>query len=275
MTDLSAGQPGGTGTILDAIVAHKREELARRKRARPLSVVRSEAATAPPTRDFAAPLRVPGVSLIAEVKRASPSAGSLRPDLDPAALARVYAEHGAAAISVLTDARFFGGSLDDLHRVRAAVAVPTLRKDFIVDPYQIYEARAAGADAILLIVAVLSNAQLRELHDMVDRLGMTALVEVHDQVELQRALELAPKVIGINNRDLRTFEVRLETTAALKAQIPENVITVAESGIKTEADVERLRGIGVDAMLVGTSLVKAPDTAQAVRRLVRAGGTSP
>ncbi|MGC9347844.1 MAG: indole-3-glycerol phosphate synthase TrpC [Anaerolineae bacterium] len=271
MPPLSNEEPGSRSTILDTIVAHKRKELARRRRADELAAVRSEAAAAPPPRDFAAALQAPGVSLIAEIKRASPSAGSLRLDLDPVALARIYAEHGAAAISVLTDARFFAGSLDDLRAVRAAVAVPTLRKDFILDPYQVYEARAAGADAVLLIVAALSDARLRELHALVNRLGMAALVEVHNRTELKRALEITPRVIGINNRDLRTFEVSLDTTEALGQLVPEKVVTVAESGIKTEADVERLRRIGVDAILVGTSLVKATDTAAAVRRLVRAG----
>jgi indole-3-glycerol phosphate synthase len=271
MTILSGAQPGATGTILDTIVTHKRKEVAEQQQIRSLSAVRKEVDVAPPPRDFAGALRAPGISLIAEVKRASPSAGALRPDLDPGVLATTYADHGAAAISILTDARFFAGSLDDLRAVRASMPLPVLRKDFILDPYQVYEARAAGADAVLLIVSILSDEDLYALQALANSLGMTALVEVHNRTELDRALAIAPAVVGINNRNLRTFEVDLATTETLCKRIPEEVVLVAESGIKTSNDVRRLRRIGVDGMLVGTALVKAPDTAAAVRSLVDAG----
>jgi len=182
-------------------------------------------------------------------------------------LARAYAANGATAISVLTDARFFQGSLDDLRAVRGAVDVPVLRKDFVVDPYQVYEARAAGADAVLLIVAALDDATLRDLYALIRRLSMTALIEVHNAAELERALLLRPRLIGVNNRDLRTFHVTLDTVAALRPRIPDNVVVVAESGIHTPEDVARLRAIGVDAMLVGEALVTARDVGEKVRQL--------
>ncbi len=222
-------------------------------------------------RDFLAALRAPGVSLIAEVKRASPSAGDLRPDLDPAGQAGIYESNGAAAISVLTDQRFFHGSLEDLHAIRSTVSLPVLRKDFILDPYQVAQARAHEADAILLIVAALDDASLRDLQALAFDMGMAVLVEVHNREELDRALGLDPQIIGINNRDLRTFDVSLATTANLRPYVPAGTTLVTESGIHTPADVRRLRDIGVDAMLVGTALVTAPDTAAMVRSLVAAG----
>ncbi|HQE91934.1 MAG TPA: indole-3-glycerol phosphate synthase TrpC [Anaerolineae bacterium] len=254
------------GTILDEIIAHKREEVARQKQARPPAAVIAEAASAPPPRDFLAALQTPGVSLIAEVKKASPSKGLLCPDFDPLGLARAYAANGAAAISVLTDARFFQGSLDDLRAVRQAVNVPVLRKDFIIDPTQVYEARAAGADAALLIVAALDDATLHDLYVLIRQLGMAALIEVHNAAELERALSLHPRLVGVNNRDLRTFHVTLDTTAALRPHIPAEVVVVAESGIHTPADVARLAASGVDAMLVGEALVTAEDVAEKVRQ---------
>ena len=257
-----------TGTILDDILRWKQTEVALSKVLKPARRVQAEMALAPRPRDMAAALRAPGVSLIAEVKRASPSKGPLRPDLDPQSLAHTYAANGASAISVLTDGRFFQGSLHDLRVVRRSVDLPVLRKEFVLDPYQVYEARAAGADALLLIVAALGDAQLESLYQLIRDLGMTALVEVHNETELQRALALSPRVVGINNRDLRTFEVRLETTERLQSQIPEEIAVVAESGIDAAADVARLAHCGVDAMLVGESLVRAQDVGSRVRALV-------
>jgi indole-3-glycerol phosphate synthase len=257
-----------TGTILDEILRWKATEVARARRDKPLCVLKDEATQAPPPRDWAAALRAPGISLIAEIKRASPSKGLLRPNLDARSLAQTYAANGAAAISVLTDERFFRGSLQDLRVVRQAVDLPLLRKEFVLDPYQVYEARAAGADALLLIVAALEDAPLRSLYTLICDLGMAALVEVHNAGELDRALALTPRLIGINNRDLCTFEVRLETTERLRPAIPDDVAVVAESGIRSAADVARLAACGVDAMLVGESLVRAPDVGAQVRALV-------
>ncbi|MCP4537944.1 MAG: indole-3-glycerol phosphate synthase TrpC [Chloroflexi bacterium] len=255
-------------TILDTIMHRKRDEVAQLKLACPIEAVQDETTLAPPPRDFASALRAPGVSLIAEAKKASPSKGLIREDFDAVALAREYEAHGAAAISVLTDEHFFQGSIDYLRAARRNVGLPVLRKDFVLDPYQVYEARAAGADAVLLIVAALSDDELKALHRLVQQLDMTALVEVHDEVELERALKIEPRVVGVNNRDLRTFEVDLETTARLRAFIPADVVLVAESGVHTPADVARLAGIGADAMLVGESLVRATDVGGKVRQLI-------
>jgi len=260
-----------TGTILDKIVTYKRIDLANQKEQQPLERVRADAGVAAPAKNFAAALRAPGISLIAEIKRASPSSGELRGDLQPADLAQTYVDNGAAACSVLTDTRFFRGQMADLESVRQAVAAPVLRKDFIIDPYQLYEARAAGADAILLIVAILDDDALCGLQALVHDLGMAALVEVHNRHELNRALTTHPRIIGVNNRNLHTFEVDLKITESLRPYVPADVILVAESGICTPDDVARLRDIGVDAMLVGTALVTAADTATAVRQLVQAG----
>lgn len=248
-----------TRTILDDIVHHKREEVELLKRSVPLSTVQNQAALAPTPRDFQAALQAPGISLIAEVKRASPSKGLLRSDLDPVQFAVTYEENGAAAISVLTDQRYFQGSLANLRAVRQAVKGPVLRKDFIFDPYQVYEARAAGADAVLLITAILKDDALGNLYRLVNQLGMAALVEVHNAQELYRALKLSPRIVGINNRNLNTFKVSLNTTVNLVALLPQGVVSVAESGIHTAQDVVRLRHLGVDAMLVGESIVTAPD----------------
>ena len=254
----------------------------------PITSLRALAATVPDPLDFAAALRAPGVSLIAEVKKASPSRGLLCRDFDPARLAQVYMQGGAAAISVLTDARFFQGQLEYLTTVKETVTggrkgekqadsetgtVPVLRKDFIYDPYQIVEARVAGADALLLIVAVLGDNELRSLLAETRRYGMEALVEVHDEEEVERALSAGALVIGVNNRDLRTFAVDIATTARLRPLIPAECVLVSESGIHTPADVRRLKDMGVDAMLVGESLVTArPEERLAkVRELVKAG----
>jgi indole-3-glycerol phosphate synthase len=270
-------------TILDRIIDYKRtEELPRRMRNLPLEEVQARTATAPPPRDFVAALRsAPGVALIAEVKRASPSRGVLRPDFDPLHLAATYAASGAAAISVLTDERFFQGSLAYLAQICQAPlpslprqagegqggGPPLLRKDFIVHSYQVYEARAAGADALLLIAAVLPGGDLADLLALTHALGMAALVEVHSGDELARVLPLRPGLVGVNNRDLCTFNVDLNTCLALRPLVPVDVCFVAESGIHTCADVARLAAAGVDAMLVGEALVTAPDVAAKVREL--------
>lgn len=265
--------------MLDEIMRHKRDEVPRRQAAAPLATLRALAETAPDPVDFAAALRGRGVKLIAEVKRASPSRGLLCRDFDPVRLAEVYACGGAAAISVLTDARFFQGQLDHLTAVKETLlelptktAIPVLRKDFIYDPYQIVEARVAGADAVLLIAAVLGDNDLKRLLAETRRTGMEALVEVHDEAEAERAVALGAQVIGVNNRDLRTFTVDLSVTARLRPLIPADRVVVSESGIHTAADVQRLAALGVDAMLVGESLVTArpEDRLAKVRELVRA-----
>ena len=255
-------------TILDDIIHYKRaEELPRCKERIPLVEVQRRAAAASPPADFVALLRGVGpVALIAEIKRASPSKGLLCPQLDPLALASVYIANGAAAISGLTDARYFQGSLEHLEQVHAlrqeaGAAVGLLRKDFIVDAYQVYEARAAGADAVLLIAAVLTGSELAELLALARSLGMEALIEVHDEAELERALRCRPRLIGVNNRDLRTFKVALETCLSLAPHAPPEVCLVAESGIHSRADVERLAQAGVDAILVGEALVTSEDPA--------------
>jgi indole-3-glycerol phosphate synthase len=259
--------PAGRATILDQILDWKRIEIAKQKRAQPLSDVRDAALAAPPPRDLALALAAPGVSLIAEIKRASPSRGLLHPDLDPAVQATAYQAHGAAAISVLTDERFFQGTLDDLTAVRRAVRLPVLRKEFVIDPYQVYQGRAAGADAVLLIAAALNDADLRSLYQLIDELDMSALVEVHDEAELERALAVGPRVLGINNRNLHTFEVSLDVTARLSERVPPGTLLVSESGIHTAADVARLAALGVHGMLVGESLVRAPDVGAKIREL--------
>ncbi|NHZ72636.1 MAG: indole-3-glycerol phosphate synthase TrpC [Aquificales bacterium] len=261
------------GTILDEIMTFHRENLPKIKRKVSLENVRAFAQIAPPPLDFYAALNAPGVSLIAECKKASPSKGLMVPDYDPVKLARTYVEAGACAISVLTDGRHFQGSLADLRDVVEAVGdkVPVLRKDFMFDPYQIYEARAAGADAILLIAAVLSDRDVGELLKLTHKLGMNALVEVHTEAELERMLAMEPRIIGVNNRNLQTFEVDFENTARLRKMIPEDVVVVGESGLKTAVDIQQMRSIGVDAILVGETLVKSKDTYQTARTFVMAG----
>ncbi|MDW8009507.1 MAG: indole-3-glycerol phosphate synthase TrpC [Chloroflexota bacterium] len=256
-------------SILEEIVAHKRQEVAAARERLPLAELERRLTGAPPVRPFAAALRRPGLALIAEVKAKSPSRGVLRPGLEPVSLATCYARAGAAAISVLTDEKYFAGSLDHLRQVRKALpeGPPLLRKDFIIDPYQVYEARGAGADAVLLIVAALEHRELKELLEVARAVGMDALVEVHHEAELEAALEAGADLVGINNRDLRTFRVDLETTARLRPMIPPGVTVVAESGIHTREDAARLAALGVDAILVGEALVTAPDPALKVREL--------
>jgi indole-3-glycerol phosphate synthase len=287
-------------SILDEIMAHKRDEVARLRAVEPLARVRAASEAAPPALDFTAALRSAAArpALIAEIKRRSPSRGALAPDLDPLRLARIYRENGAACISVLTDEKYFGGSLDDLRRVRGQPHVgaipggrptpgpgqpqglPLLRKDFVCDPYQVYEARAAGADAVLLIVAALAPGLLRDLHALVRGLGMAALIEVHSDAELETAMTCDPALVGINNRDLHSFSVDLATTERLAQRIPGEVCVVAESGIHGPDDLARLRAIprpggamGVDAILVGEALVTAADVGAKVREMV--GAPSP
>jgi indole-3-glycerol phosphate synthase len=255
--------------ILDDILAHKRTEVATRRSTIPLGMLRMQAEQVPAALDFVAALLEAPVrpALIAECKKASPSKGLLRADYDPVQLATTYDNNGAAALSVLTDEFFFQGSLLDLAAVRDATLLPILRKDFIIDEYQLYEARAAGADAVLLIVAALDAARLRAFQQLVHELSMTALIEVHDEAELEIALRVGPKLIGVNNRDLRDFKVDLQTTARLRLRIPGNILVVTESGLHSVEDVECVRAMGVDAILVGEVLVTAQDTGSLVREM--------
>ena len=257
--------------ILDRIVADSRLELEARKRSLPLGELKRVVSEQPPPLDFAAALRGDGIRLIAEVKKASPSRGVIRPDFSPVEIARTYATNGASAISVLTEARYFQGSLDHLRDIRDALGdkrLPLLRKDFIYDSYQIYESRAYGADCLLLIVAILSPGELEALLKLSHELNMSCLVEVHNEAELEIALSSGVKIIGINNRDLKTFAVDLNVTRRLRPLIPPDKIVVSESGIKSRSDIERLRQWGVDAVLIGESLMSAPDIAAKMRELL-------
>lgn len=256
-------------SILAEIVGHKRQEVAARKTATPRAALEARCATLPPPRDFERALApAPGrARLVAEVKKASPSRGVLRADLDPVALASTYARHGVDAISVLTDAKYFRGSLDDLCAVRAAVDVPLLRKDFTLDEYQLWEARAAGADAVLLIIAILEPPHLRDLGAAAKGLGLAALVECHTAAEVDAALAADARIIGINNRDLRTFETRIETTLELLPRIPPGPIVVSESGFVDGAQVRRVVAAGAHAILVGEGLVTAGDVRARIREL--------
>ena len=256
-------------SILDKIVAAKREELAEAKRAAPLAEVRQAAAQQPRPLDLSGALNDGGIRLIAEVKKASPSRGLLSPDFDPVRLARTYVANGAATISCLTDPRF-QGELPHLSAIKQSGAsgqAPVLRKDFIFDPYQVHEARAAGADAILLIVAILEPDQLRELLETARSLGMQCLVEVHDEAELETAVDADAEVIGINNRDLHTFTTDLAVTQRLAPLVPRDRVLVSESGIFTPDDLHLLESVRVNAVLVGEAIVTAPDIAAKVREL--------
>jgi len=258
-------------SVLDDIIIGVREDLAVREQRLPLGALKEQAATASPPRDARAALRQPGVCVIAEVKRASPSRGSLAAITDPAQLAGEYAAGGAAVISVLTEQRRFGGSLDDLRRVRAAVEVPVLRKDFVVSPYQVWEARANGADLVLLIVAALEQDVLLGLRERIESLGMTALVEVHDEAEVIRAIDAGASVVGVNARNLRTLDVDRGTFARLAPLLPTKVVRVAESGVRGPHDLLECAAAGADAVLVGEGLVTAANPKQAVADLVAAG----
>jgi indole-3-glycerol phosphate synthase len=258
-----------TMTILDEIVASKREEVAAARRRLPLEVLEARAAMAPPVRNFRTALAGPGpIRLIAEIKKASPSAQVIRADFNPVAIARIYQEHGATCVSVLTDTPYFQGHLAHLEQVRASVAIPLLRKDFLIDDYQVVEARSAGADAILLIAEILDDATLLRLLAQARRLGMAALVEFHDVANLPRALASGADLIGINNRNLRHFGTDLDHTLRLRDQIPPKVVVVSESGIRTRHDVERLEAAGVSAVLVGESLLRATDIGLSIKRLL-------
>lgn len=264
--------------VLDRIVEHKREELAGRVRRMPLAEMRRRAADAPPARPFHDALRrTPGgpARLIAEVKGSSPSAGTIRAEFDPVGIARTYAAAGASAVSVLTDARFFAGADEHLVRVRGAVEVPVLRKDFTVDPYQVYEARAIGADAVLLIAAVLGASALADLGALAAELGMAALAEAHTEAELDAALAVRAPLVGINNRNLDTLETSLEVTRRLRPRVPAGVTVVAESGIEHRGDVAEMERLGVDAILVGTALMRAADPGARVRELLGANEEAP
>jgi len=275
-------------TLLDQIIATKREEIARAKAAIPLDRLVDTLAYAPPVRDFFASLThssphdpregsvtrsvTTTVKLIAEVKKASPSQGIIRADFDPVAIARTYQSAGATCLSVLTDETYFQGSLDSLRQIRAAVEIPILRKDFILDTYQLVEARAAGADAVLLIAECLDDCHLRKLHNEALDLNLTPLIELYEPENLPRVLAAGAQLIGVNNRDLRSFQVDLDHTIQMRDKIPLDCVLVAESGIHTHADVLRLQAAGVDAMLVGESLMRQPDIAAAVRRLLGLDG---
>ena len=257
--------------VLQRILAVKREEVTAAQGVLPLAAVRAAAESAPAPRPFADALRAAiaagRAAVIAEVKKASPSKGVLRADFDPAAIARAYAANGAACLSVLTDRQFFQGAPEYLAAARRACALPALRKDFTIDPYQVYEARAMGADAILLIVAALDLPRMRELEAIAHALGLGVLVEVHDAAELDLALGLESPLLGINNRNLRTFETRLETTLDLLPRIPGGRLVITESGILTRQDVARMRAAGVNAFLVGEAFMRAPDPGAALRLL--------
>lgn len=257
--------------ILQRIMAVKAEEVAAAQAQLPLAQLQAAARAAAPVRDFAGAMRsriTAGRSaVIAEVKKASPSKGVLREHFDPAAIAASYERHGAACLSVLTDRQFFQGSLDNLKAARAACSLPVLRKDFMMDPYQVYEARAAGADCILLIVAALEAGRLRELEDVARELDMSVLVEVHDGAELDAALELKTPLIGINNRNLRTFETTLDTTLGLLDRIPAGRLVITESGILKPEDVRRMRARDVFGFLVGEAFMRAPDPGAELERL--------
>lgn len=257
--------------ILNKILAVKREEVAAAQAAKSLAAVRAEAEAQAPPRDFVGNIRAKvgsgGTAIIAEIKKASPSKGVIRPDFHPAGIAADYAKHGAACLSVLTDRQYFQGSPDYLQQARAACALPVLRKDFMIDPYQVYEARAMGADAILLIVAALSDDAMRELEDLALSLGMAVLVESHDAGEIDRALRLKTPLQGINNRNLRTFEVSLDTTLAHLARIPADRIVITESGILAPADVALMKRHHVNAFLVGEAFMRAPSPGAELARL--------
>lgn len=257
--------------ILDKIVAVKHLEVAQAQKRLPLQAVRADAESRVLTRDFVGALRAKIAAgkpaVIAEIKKASPSKGVIRADFEPADIAQSYAEYGAACLSVLTDRQFFQGQVDYLKQARASCHLPVLRKDFMVDPYQIYESRACGADAVLLIAACLDDAQMQDFEAIARSLDMAVLVEVHDRAELERALQLKTPLLGINNRNLQTFEVSLDTTLTLRAQVPPDRLLVTESGIHTRDDVLRMGAAGVHAFLVGEAFMRAPEPGAALAAL--------
>jgi indole-3-glycerol phosphate synthase len=258
-----------TPDILSHIIERKRLEVAEARRLRPETRLLEELDAAPPVRDFIAALRsASDIGLIAEVKKGSPSAGIIRADFDPVQIARTYEQHGASCLSVLTDEHFFHGHLDDLRAVRAAVGIPVLRKDFMIDRYQVLEARTAGADCILLIAECLNDCQMRDLYFYASELGLAALIEVHDAENLDRVLKLDPLLLGINNRDLRTMTTDLDHTIRSAQHVPPSTLLVSESGIKTRADIDRVKHGGARAILVGETLMRSPDIGWAVDQLL-------
>lgn len=257
-----------TGTILSRIIESRRAEVARRRRIMPETVLRIAAGKADAPRDFAGALVRDKVNLIAEIKKASPSAGVLRREFEPVSLARAFEQSGAAALSVLTEEENFQGALAHLRDARAAVSLPVLRKDFIVDPWQVWEARAANADSFLLIAAALDDAALAGLLNLGRELGMEALVEVHTAEELERVLAAGARILGVNNRNLHTLEVRVETSLELAGMIPEDRVAVSESGLRSAEDLRKLSAAGFDAFLIGESLMREPDPGAALKRLI-------
>ena len=256
--------------ILDDIVAARRADLAQSKRDVTLAALQQRALYAEPRRGFGASLRRQRPAVIAEVKKRSPSRGVIRADFDPVAIAQEYVEAGAAAVSVLTEERSFEGSLEHLAAIRARIALPLLRKDFLLDPYQVVEARAWGADAVLIIVAILDDARLGELLAAATEVGLDAVTEVHSKEEVERAAAAGATLIGINNRDLRTFVTTLDTAERLRPLVPRGALAIAESGIETPADIARLRASGYEAFLIGESLLRAAKPGEQLRRLLAA-----
>lgn len=257
-----------TENFLERVTAARRADAERRREQGALDLAKAAARSAGAPRDFASALSRPGLSLIAEIKRASPSVGDIAPGARPAILASAYESGGAAAVSVLTEPDHFRGSLDDLREARSACGLPVLRKDFLCDALHVWEARAAGADAILLIVAALTQTELVSLSDLAADLGMSALVEVHSAAEIDRAVLAGSRIVGINTRDLATLEVDPEVVAKLRPLVPDGLVTVGESGVKTRSDVQALESAGVDAVLVGEAVMKAPDPAAKIRELI-------
>ncbi len=262
-----------SGTFLDRIVEARRSAVEHRKRVLPEAALRLGAQKGTPVRDFSAALTRSAVNIIAELKKASPSRGVIRGEFDPPGLAVALEATGAAALSVLTEEEHFQGSLKNLRDARKAVRLPVLRKDFVFDPWQVWETRANDADSFLLIVAILSDARLRELLELGRQLSMEALVEVHTREELKRAVDAGARIIGVNNRDLKTLEVRVDTSYELIEAIPEECIAVSESGLRTSNDLKKLRDAGFDAFLIGEQLMQSADPAESLRLLARAGGT--
>ncbi|MBI3541457.1 MAG: indole-3-glycerol phosphate synthase TrpC [Deltaproteobacteria bacterium] len=259
--------------VLEKIIDYKKLELESQKRKVTLKDLRFQVEDTSPARDFLNALRCPGIRVIAEIKKASPSAGLIRPDFDPVAIAQSYEQNGAAALSILTDEHFFQGSLKDLEKVKKVVPLPLLRKDFTLDAYQIYEARAAGADAVLLIVRILEPAQIKDYLDLATELGMSALLEVHDEEDLKKTKPLVAKIIGINNRDLDTLKIDLETSVKLSKNIPQGTasqgtLIVSESGISSSSDVQKLQRVGINTFLIGESLLRAKDSGKALKEIL-------
>jgi len=255
--------------VLAKIIAHKRDEVARAKQLLPMEQLLERLSDAPPVRDFVEALKSKSdVALIAEVKKASPSAGIIRADFEPVQIAKTYEAHGAACLSVLTDEKFFQGHLDFLTAVRKNVSIPVMRKEFIIDRYQVAEARVAGADCILLIAECLDDCHLRDLYFYASELGMESLIEIYDSENLDRVLNLDPPLVGVNNRDLRTFVTDLDHTVRLAPRIVATSLLVSESGIRTRADIDRLKSAGAKAILVGETLMRSPNIGQAVDELL-------